>query len=131
MVDLNRDIDFQFVEEDEEETDFQFMGNKTNKTVEENRDIDFQFVEEDEEETTTQSTTPIFTPPKKEITYEQFKDSPDLVAAAVRFSKGRLGYDKISEEDAVDEVIEHFREFKVNELTAGKDWNLVVELLLL
>ena len=71
----------------------------------------------------TEVTTPVFNPPEKELTYEQFQQSPELVAAAMRFSKDRLGYDKISEEDAIDEVIEHFREFKVNEMVAGKDWN--------
>jgi len=71
------------------------------------------------------TTTPIYTPPKEEITYEQFKQSPELVSAAMRFAKNRLGYDKITEEDAVDEVIEHFREFKVNELVAGKDWGYI------
>ena len=67
--------------------------------------------------------TPIFTPPKEKLTYEQFKQSPELIAAAMRFAKNRLGYDKVTEEDAIDETIEHFRQFKVNELTAGKDWN--------
>lgn len=31
------------------------------------------------------TTTPIYTPPKEEITYDQFKQSPELVAAAMRF----------------------------------------------
>ena len=64
-----------------------------------------------------------YEPPKEDLTYEQFKQSPELVAAAMRFAKNRLGYDTINEEDAIDETIEHFRQFKVNELTAGKDWN--------
>ena len=76
----------------------------------------------DSEEPKKEDTTSVFTPPKEKLTYEQFKQSPELVAAAMRFSKNRLGYDTISEEDAVDETIEHFRQFKVNELTAGKDW---------
>tara|TARA_R110002153_G_scaffold270468_1_gene436866 strand:+ start:3095 stop:6724 length:3630 start_codon:yes stop_codon:yes gene_type:complete len=76
----------------------------------------------DSEEPKKEDTTSVFTPPKEKLTYEQFKQSPELVAAAMRFSKNRLGYDTISEEDAIDETIEHFRQFKVNELTAGKDW---------
>ncbi len=79
-------------------------------------------IEEGSENLTDKTTTPVFTPPKEKLTYEQFKQSPELVAAAMRFSKNRLGYDTISEEDAIDETIEHFRQFKVNELTAGKDW---------
>ena len=78
------------------------------------------------EETPTvasQTATSAFTPPKEGFTYEQFSQSPELKAAAIRFSKNRLGYDNISEEEAIDEAIEHFRQFKVNELTAGKDWN--------
>ena len=132
-------VDFKFVGEetneqeiDDGQNDFKFVGEEDIKSEEpiepqvEEKKTEFQFVgEEDNVETsitTPQSTTPIFTPPKEKLTYEQFKQSPELVAAAIRFSKNRLGYDTISEEDAIDETIEHFRQFKVNELTAGKDW---------
>ena len=71
----------------------------------------------------TEVATPAFTPPKEGFTYEQFTQSPELKAAAMRFAKNRLGYENISEDEAIDETIEHFRQFKVNELTAGKDWN--------
>ncbi len=71
----------------------------------------------------SQTATPAFTPPKEGFTYEQFTQSPELKAAAMRFARNRLGYDNISEDEAIDETIEHFRQFKVNELTAGKDWN--------
>jgi len=72
---------------------------------------------------TPQTATPAFTPPKEGFTYEQFIQSPELKSAAMRFAKNRLGYENISEDEAIDETIEHFRQFKVNELTAGKDWN--------
>jgi len=55
--------------------------------------------------------------------YEQFKNSPVIRSQAVRFARDRLGYDEISEDDAIDEVIEHFRSFNVNEFTAGMDYN--------
>ena len=41
-----------------------------------------------------------YEPPKEDLTYEQFKQSPELVAAAMRFAKNRLGYDTINEEDS-------------------------------
>jgi len=83
------------------------------------------FTDEDDEPQviTSQTATPAFTPPKEGFTYEQFTQSPELKAAAMRFARNRLGYDNISEDEAIDETIEHFRQFKVNELTAGKDWN--------
>ena len=57
--------------------------------------------------------------------YEGVKQNPDIRAAAVRFAKDHLGYDDISEDDAISEFIEHFRSFNVNELTAGMDYNIV------
>jgi hypothetical protein len=42
---------------------------------------------------------------------------------AVRFAKDRLGFTEISPEDAIEEVVEHFRSFKVNEFTSGMDYN--------
>ena len=103
---------------EENASDYQYATEEDVETTA--ADSDYQYATEEDD--TPQSTTPVFTPPKEKLTYEQFKQSPELVAAAMRFSKNRLGYDTISEEDAIDEVIEHFREFKVNELTAGKDW---------
>ena len=112
------------VKEDSERNYFSDYEDET-ATVENNVPIEDNYFSdyEDEKTSTTEVTTPVFNPPEKELTYEQFQQSPELVAAAMRFSKDRLGYDKISEEDAIDEVIEHFREFKVNEMVAGKDWN--------
>ena len=45
--------------------------------------------------------------------------------AALRFAKDRFGMDNITPEEAVEEYIEHFRSFNVNELTAGGDYNYV------
>jgi hypothetical protein len=59
------------------------------------------------------------------FTYKKFKNSPRLRRAAVRFAKTHLGYDNPSAEKAINETIEHFREFNVNELTAAGDWNYV------
>jgi hypothetical protein len=61
--------------------------------------------------------------PTKVKSYQAFVESPQIREQAVRFARDRLGYDDISPEDAVEEVIEHFRSFKVNEFTAGMDYN--------
>jgi len=45
--------------------------------------------------------------------------------AALRFAKDRYGMTDISVEDAMDEFVEHFREFNVNELTAAGDYRYV------
>jgi hypothetical protein len=45
--------------------------------------------------------------------------------AALRFVKERLGMTELSVEDAMDEFVEHFREFNVNELTAAGDYRYV------
>jgi len=45
--------------------------------------------------------------------------------AAMRFAKERLGMTEISVADAMDEFVEHFREFNVNELTAAGDYRYV------
>ena len=84
---------------------------------------DDSFFLSEDEVTTKETASPVFTPPKEGMTYEQLQASPELKAAAVRFAKDRLGYDSITEADAIDETLEHFRQFKVNELTAGRDWN--------
>lgn len=61
----------------------------------------------------------------RDFTYNKFQQSPKLRRAAVRFAKDHLGYDNPSAEKAIDETIEHFREFNVNELTAAGDFNYV------
>ena len=45
--------------------------------------------------------------------------------AALRFAKDRHGMTDISVEEAMDEFVEHFREFSVNELTAAGDYRYV------
>ena len=45
--------------------------------------------------------------------------------AAMRFVKERLGMTEISAAEAMDEFVEHFREFNVNELTAAGDYRYV------
>ena len=112
------------LEEEEEEPSFSSILAEEESSDE---DVEPSFSEilsqEEETQISNEVATPAFTPPKKGFTYEQFQQTPELRAAAVRFAKDRLGYDMITEEDAVDETLEHFRQFKVNELTAGRDWN--------
>ena len=131
MVEKNYFSDYTDEEEKTEEENKNFFSDYTVEDDIETEDAPKEenyfsdYVDEnavDSEEPKKEDTTSVFTPPKEKLTYEQFKQSPELVAAAMRFSKNRLGYDTISEEDAIDETIEHFRQFKVNELTAGKDW---------
>ena len=45
--------------------------------------------------------------------------------AAMRFARDRLGMTDISEEDAMEEYVEHFRAFNVNEITAANDYRYV------
>ena len=118
----------QFADEEEKEEEIgetnvfdQFVDEEEEEVVETN--VFDQFADEEEPQVSTEVATPAFTPPKEGFTYEQFQQSPELKAAAMRFAKDRLGYDTITEEDAIDETLEHFRQFKVNELTAGRDWN--------
>ena len=58
--------------------------------------------------------------PTKVKSYQAFVESPQIREQAVRFARDRLGYDDISPEDAVEEVIEHFRDVAVpDELAAA------------
>ena len=57
--------------------------------------------------------------------FEDFKNNKQIREAAVRFARDRLNYTDIDEEDAIEEVIEHFRSFKVNEFTTGMDFNYI------
>jgi len=50
---------------------------------------------------------------------------PDIMATAKRFVKDRLGMDNVTDEEAMEEYIAHFRSFNVNEITAGGDYNYV------
>ena len=56
---------------------------------------------------------------------KQIRTNPAVREAAMRFVRDRLGQTDMTEEEAIDEFIEHFREFSVNELTAGGDYNYV------
>ena len=120
------DFDYELIstEEDEEvskEEDYELIPVEDEEEIAE---TDYELIPADEgPQVSTEVATPAFTPPKEGFTYEQFQQSPELKAAAMRFAKDRLGYDTITEEDAIDETLEHFRQFKVNELTAGRDWN--------
>lgn len=60
-----------------------------------------------------------------DFTYNQFQSNPNLRQAAVRFAQNHLGFDNPNAELAIDETIEHFRHFNVNEMTAAGDWNYV------
>ena len=48
-----------------------------------------------------------------------------IIDAARRFAEDRLGETEISDEEAIEEYIAHFRSFNVNELTAAGDYNYV------
>ena len=71
-----------------------------------------------------ETTTSPITPPKKN-TYEGIKSDANMRARAVRFAKNHLGHENIDEDEAVDEFLEHFRQFSVNEIYAGMDYNYV------
>ena len=59
------------------------------------------------------------------ITDESLENDSLVKEAAIRFAKDRSGIETISEEDAYDNFLEHFRKFSVNEFTAGSDWNYI------
>ena len=58
-------------------------------------------------------------------TYEGLKQNQVVLDAAKRFANDRLGYENMEETEAFDEVIEHFRSFDVNEMTAARDYGYV------
>jgi hypothetical protein len=58
-------------------------------------------------------------------TIKRTNQDPDIVATAKRFVKDRLGMDNVTDEEAMEEYIAHFRSFNVNEITAGGDYNYV------
>lgn len=61
-------------------------------------------------------------------TYDAMKENQGLREAALRFSNNYLGDKDVTEDEAVDEVIEHLRMFDVNELVAAGDMNYVTNL---
>ena len=61
-----------------------------------------------------------------EITYDGLLENDTLRQTAIRFAQNHLGYDEtVTPEVAIEDTIEHFRKFSVNELTAGLDFNYV------
>lgn len=58
-------------------------------------------------------------------TYESIKNNKDIQEAAVRMAEDYLGRENIRPEDALEEVLEHFNKFDVNELTAAYDFGYV------
>lgn len=58
-------------------------------------------------------------------TYDGLRQNQIVLDAAKRFANDRLGYENMEGTDAFDEVIEHFRSFDVNEMTAARDYGYV------
>ena len=57
---------------------------------------------------------------------KNIEDNSAVREAAVRFVQDRLGMTNITDPDvAMEEYIEHFRSFNVNEITAGGDYRYV------
>ena len=60
----------------------------------------------------------------QDFTYQDFKSNEGLRKAAVRFGINHLNFspEELEEEEAIDEVLEHFRSLDTNELTAIQDY---------
>jgi len=58
-------------------------------------------------------------------TYDSIKNNTEIQEAAVRMAEEYLGRENIRPEDALEEVLEHFNKFDVNELTAAYDFGYV------
>jgi len=56
---------------------------------------------------------------------ETIENNTAVRGAAQRFVRDRLGITDMSDEDAMEEFVEHFRKFNVNEMTAAGDFNYV------
>jgi hypothetical protein len=63
----------------------------------------------------------------QDFTYQDFKSNEELRQAAVRFGVNHLNFspEELEEEEAIDEVLEHFRSLDTNELTAIQDYGYV------
>jgi len=63
----------------------------------------------------------------QDFTYQDFKSNEELRQAAVRFGVNHLNFSpkELEEEEAIDEVLEHFRSLDTNELTAIQDYGYV------
>jgi hypothetical protein len=63
---------------------------------------------------------------KEDITWDSVKDNPEYIEAAKRLAVNRLGMsDDVEGNYALDEVLEHFNEFDVNEMVAARDYGYV------
>tara|TARA_R110000824_G_scaffold236637_1_gene425356 strand:- start:56 stop:3583 length:3528 start_codon:yes stop_codon:yes gene_type:complete len=62
---------------------------------------------------------------QEDITYDALKQNDLVKQAATRFANKHLKYENIDPEDSIDEVIEHFRKFDVNEMVAASDYGYV------
>ena len=56
---------------------------------------------------------------------ENIEKNSAVRQAAVRFMRDKHGVTDVDEDEAMDEFIEHFRQFNVNEMTAAGDFNYV------
>lgn len=56
---------------------------------------------------------------------ENIEKNSAVRQAAVRFMRDKHGVKDVDEDEAMDEFIEHFRQFNVNEMTAAGDYNYV------
>jgi hypothetical protein len=56
---------------------------------------------------------------------ETIENNTAVRGAAQRFVRDRLGITDMSDEEAMEEFVEHFRKFNVNEMTAAGDFNYV------
>jgi len=72
-----------------------------------------------EEDTGPENTT------KTVVDRETIENNSAIREAAVRFMRDHHGVADIDEDEAMDEYIEHFRQFNVNEMTAATDYNYV------
>ena len=60
------------------------------------------------------------------ITVDTLRADNKTLEIAKRFAKDRNGItEDLSDEQAIDNFLEHFRSFNVNEYTTGGDWNYV------
>lgn len=59
------------------------------------------------------------------VAQQNIEGNSAIREAAMRFARDRLGMSDVSEDDAMEEFIEHFRAFNVNELTAANDYRYV------
>ena len=60
------------------------------------------------------------------VTYKSLYNDKNLIDSAKRFARDRNKIkQELTDKEAIDNFISHFRSFQVNELTAGADWNYI------